>query len=298
MRARTRTILEFLPIRFYYLVAIFNRGWFMLNFHKLNRFVCIKTQKTHANKHTCTHIHVRSHQKAEEEQKYFCDVIEFAAYNCGSVCVCVSVFLMPFAKLPENQFTLPNSVTCTYTHTYIQVTHTHTHTLSCDSRNDAWRESADMTCVFCKKVKAQRGPHSARNFCQLKSKERFSHERSGAWKTERESDEPDRMQVRRRVAVTFALALRALSCCLSLSQSSLLCGWVCVCACACTCMHGRTSAWSTESEDKQVRWDQQARERARERFGVIEYVSDGWLLGCNMRPCATWVNGEDADAAV
>lgn len=70
---------------------------------------------------------MRSHQKAEEEQKYFCDVIEFAAYNCGSVCVCVSVFLMPFAKLPENQFTLPNSVTCTYTHTYIQVTHTHTH---------------------------------------------------------------------------------------------------------------------------------------------------------------------------
>lgn len=97
----------------------------MLNFHKLNRFVCIKTQKTkHTNKHTCTHIHVRSHQKAEEEQKYFCDVIEFAAYNCGSVCAWVSVFLMPFAKLPENQFTLPNSVTCTHTHTYIQVTHT------------------------------------------------------------------------------------------------------------------------------------------------------------------------------
>lgn len=108
---------------------MFNRGWFMLNFHKLNRFVCIKTQKTntHTNKNTCTHIHVRSHQKAEEEQKYFCDVIEFAAYNCGSVCACVSVFLMPFAKLPENQFTLPNSVTYTHTHTYIQVTHTHTH---------------------------------------------------------------------------------------------------------------------------------------------------------------------------
>lgn len=60
MRARTGTILEFLPIRFYYLVAIFNRGWFMLNFHKLNRFVCIKTQKTHTRKQTHMHAHTRA----------------------------------------------------------------------------------------------------------------------------------------------------------------------------------------------------------------------------------------------
>lgn len=66
---------------------------------------------------------------------------------------------MPFAKLPENQFTRFNSVTCTHTNTctrirtYIEVTYTHTLKQSFDTRNDAWRESADMTRVFAKRSK-------------------------------------------------------------------------------------------------------------------------------------------------
>lgn len=43
--------------------------------------------------------------------------------------------------------------TCTRIRTYIEVTYTHTLKQSFDTRNDAWRESADMTRVFAKRSK-------------------------------------------------------------------------------------------------------------------------------------------------
>lgn len=85
---------------------------------------------------------------------------------------------------------------------------------------------------FCKKVKAQRGLHSARNFCQLKSQERFSNERSGARKWE-----SSRMQVCRTVEYSLSRAL---------AHSP----WH---VCMCVCVHARTSAWSAESKHKHVR---------------------------------------------
>lgn len=106
------------------------------------------------------------------------------------------------------------------THSYI---YSHTH-LKLKLKKRRVTRICRYNVRVCRKVKAQRGPNSARNFCQLKSKERFSHERSDARKkrerreTECKFAEESQYNMRSRIART-------------LSRLSLLCGCVCVSVC-------------------------------------------------------------------
>lgn len=121
---------------------------------------------------------------------------------------------------------------------------------------------------FCKKVKAQRGLHSARNFCQLKSQERFSHERSGARKWE-----SSRMQVRRTVEYSLSRAL---------AHSP----WH-VCMCVCVCMPGQARGAQRASINMFAAWPQRVeclRRLLYEQHAAMCNMSQWRRHRCSRRP--------------
>lgn len=119
-----------------------------------------------------------------------------------------------------------------HTHTYIYSSHSHTHL-----KLRLKKRRVTRICRYDVRV-LQEGQSTERS---AQRKELLSTEIKGAVqsrtkrrmkKRERESDEPDRMQVRRRVAVTFLLSHCARSLSAFLSRSQACCVVECVCACA------------------------------------------------------------------
>lgn len=158
-----------------------------------------------------------------------------------------------------------------HTHTYIYSSHSHTHL-----KLRLKKRRVTRICRYDVRV-LQEGQSTERS---AQRKELLSTEIKGAVQSRTKRRIKKRERERERRTGQNASSPKSRSnislshCARSHSASLSLCGWVCMCVC-------RTSAWSTEREDKQVRWDQQASERARERFGVIEYVSDGcWDATC------------------
>lgn len=148
---------------------------------------------------------------------------------------------MSFAKLPEKQFTRPNSVTCTHTHTNT-CTRIHTYILKSLIRTHTDRASTQETTRDANlpiwREFLQEGQSTERS---AQRKELLSTEITGAVQPRAKRrtkmrEQPNASSPNSRI---FALA-RALS--LSLAR-----------VCMCVCVHARTSAWSAENKHKHVR---------------------------------------------
>lgn len=198
------------------------------------------TKDTHTL--TSTHIHVRRATKKHKTDRNIFATSLNSPHTIVKVCVCVYSWCL-LLNYPKSNLRVPtqshvhtHTNTCTRIHTYIEVTYTDTQKQSLDSRNDAWRESADMTRVF-----ARRSKH--REVCTAQGTFVNWNHRSGSATSEAAHENE------RAAECKFAEESNIRSRARSLTLPS-------TCVCVCVCMPGQARGAQRASINMFAAWPQ------------------------------------------